>query len=320
MTYLRRETGRTGPLLVAPALALILTACAGPAGARTIEVGPDKQYKQPSEAIRAASDGDTVRIAAGEYFDCAFVTANNLTIEGTGPDASAVLTDKTCGGKGLLITTGNNITIRNLTLTRARVPDGNGAGIRAEGSGLTVERVRFINNEDGILGGAQGSTMTIRDSDFTRNGSCESGGCAHGVYTGQLALLRIERTKFADTRRGHHIKSMAVRTEIIGCDINDGATGTASYLIDLPRGGSLVVRDSKLTKGAKAENHTAAIMLGEDGVAQATREIVLENNVFHNEGSYKTAFIKNFSATDAQLRNNKISGSVIPLIGEGQVQ
>ena len=54
-------------------------------------------------------------------------------------------------GKALLITNGNNITIRNLTLQRARVPDQNGAGIRAQGNNLTIDHVRFLNNQDGIL-------------------------------------------------------------------------------------------------------------------------------------------------------------------------
>ena len=62
-----------------------------------------------------------------------------------------VFTDLTCGGKALLITNGNNITIRNMTLQRARVPDHNGAGIRAQGGDLTIENVHFNNNEDGIL-------------------------------------------------------------------------------------------------------------------------------------------------------------------------
>ena len=44
--------------------------------------------------------------------------------------AKVVITDKACQGKALFVTVGEGITVRNLTLTRARVPDGNGAGIR----------------------------------------------------------------------------------------------------------------------------------------------------------------------------------------------
>ena len=62
-----------------------------------------------------------------------------------------MLSDKSCGGKAIFITLGSDITIRNLTFARARVPDRNGAGIRAEGRNLTVEHSRFIDNENGIL-------------------------------------------------------------------------------------------------------------------------------------------------------------------------
>ena len=52
------------------------------------------------------------------------------------------------------------ITIRNLTLTRARVADFNGAGIRAEGGDLTIEHVRFIDDQDGILAAPSRSPAT----------------------------------------------------------------------------------------------------------------------------------------------------------------
>ncbi len=46
---------------------------------------------------------------------------------------------------------GSNVTVRDLTLSHASVPDQNGAGIRAEGTNLTVTRVHLIDNQDGIL-------------------------------------------------------------------------------------------------------------------------------------------------------------------------
>jgi hypothetical protein len=302
-------------------LLLLTLAFAAPAAARTLLVGPDQQYKLPSAAIRDARDGDTVRIAAGKYVDCAVVPANNLVIEGLGADASAVLTDKTCADKALLVTAGANITIRNLTLRGARVPDHNGAGIRAEGRDLTVEGVKFIDDEDGILAaGVPGSTITIRDSEFTRDGSCE-GSCAHGVYIGgPIALAHIEHSKFFETRRGHHIKSRALRTEVIGCDIRDGPAGTASYEIEAPNGGSLVVRDNIIEKGPQAENHTAMIMIGSEGVTQPTREITIEHNTVRNDGGFPTVFVYNMTTTRAVLKDNELSGIIEPLHGNGTVE
>ena len=70
------------------------------AQARNLEVGAGKEFKEPSGAIAAARDGDHVVIQPGEYFDCAFVRANKLTIEGVGGADKVLITDKACGGQG----------------------------------------------------------------------------------------------------------------------------------------------------------------------------------------------------------------------------
>jgi hypothetical protein len=311
---------RIGLLLFALLLAAPL-AFAIPGAARTLQVGPGQPYKLPSAAIREARDGDTVQIAAGRYVDCAVVRASNLVIEGLGADASAVLTGRACEGKGLLVTTGENITIRNLTLTGARVPEHNGAGIRSEGRNLTVERVKFIDDENGILAApVPDDTIIIRDSEFIRDGSCE-GSCAHGVYIGgPVALVHIEHSRFFATRHAHHIKSRALRTEVIGCDISDGPTGTASYEIEAPNGGSVVVRDNTFEKGPRAENHTAMIMIGSEDITLPTHEITIENNTARNDGSFSTAFVYNNTTVGAVLKGNKLTGAIEPLHGAGTVQ
>jgi hypothetical protein len=289
--------------------------------AATLEVGKGKTYAMPSAAAAVARDGDRITIASGSYSDCAVWKANNLTIEGAAA-TSTVITGTPCSGKALFITQGNAITIRGLTLTGAHVADFNGAGIRAEGGDLTVERVRFVHNEDGLLAGAlPGVTITIRDSEFVGNGTCAgSGGCAHGVYAGHLGLLRVERSRFFGTRAGHHIKSRALRTEIVGCDMEDGADGTSRFAVDVPNGGSVLLRDNHIQKGPKSENHTAAVMIGAEGVTQPTPEIVVEHNFLAVEGSYSAYLVDNRTATVAALRGNVLKGSALPLRGPGTVK
>ena len=303
------------------ALWTLMAALAVAAHAATLEVGAGKTYKLPSQAAAAAQDGDRVVIAAGEYFDCAIWRASNLVIEGAGPDRT-VITDKVCQGKALFITVGNNITIRNLTLTRARVPDWNGAGIRAEGGNLTIEHVNFVNNQDGLLAApTPDGKILISDSAFIRNGTCEGGGgCAHGIYVNALALLRIERTRFFETRQGHHIKSRALQTEVIDCDIADGANGTSSYTVDVPNGGGVLLRGNHIQKGPKSENHTAALMVGAEGVSQPTPAITVENNTFLVEGGYNSYLVFNMTATEAHLKGNVLQGNAKALRGDGTVE
>jgi hypothetical protein len=299
-------------------MTLMAVVLATGAQAGTLEVGATKAFKTPSAAAAVARDGDQITIQPGEYFDCAVWNANRLVVEGVGDAARIVVTDKACQGKALFVTVGDGITIRNLTLTRARVPDGNGAGIRAEGKGLVVDNVRFLNNQNGVLAGNRGGSIVIRNSLFDRNGFCDAA-CSHGIYAGELDLLQVENSRFIGTRQGHHIKSRALRTEIVGCNIQDGPEGTASYSIDIPNGGSLVARANIIEKGPKSENHSGAIVIGAEGVTHPTPEITIEDNTFGNDGPWETAFVNNVTATEAMLRGNKLTGRVKPLRGDGRV-
>jgi pectate lyase len=304
----------TRMMLLATAIGALATATAS---ARVLEAGADKEYKQPSEAIAAASSGDDVRIYPGKYFDCAIVKQNDLTIEGVGADV--ILTDKTCAGKALLVIDGNHVTVRNLTLQRARVADKNGAGIRAEGGDLTIENSRFINNQNGILSASNpAATYRITGSSFIGNGGCD-GSCSHGVYIGPAKLLHIDHTKFFDTHEAHHIKSRAARTEIVDCDIEDGPDGTSSYLIEAPNGGSLIVENNKMEKGKQSQNQANTIMIGSEGVNQPTDEITIRGNHFTNDQDRSTIFVHNLTATPAMLSGNVFTGQVQPLDGDGKV-
>ena len=306
--------------LARAATLLCVAASSFAAHARTLEVGAGRAFAMPSAAAAAAGPGDHIVIYPGQYFDCATLAASHLTVEGAGDAAAIVLTDKTCGGKALLIVDGDDITIRNLTLTRARVADGNGAGIRAEGGNLTVDGVRFVNNQDGILTNANPAmTLTVRHSQFIKNGVCLEA-CSHAIYAGKIASLVVQDSVFRDTRQGHDIKSRAARTEVTGCDIQDGQTGTASYLIEIPNGGAVIVRGNTLEKGPLAGNHTSAISIGAEGVDQATPEITVEHNHLTNDGNYRTALVNNMSATEATLRGNTLTGSVDALRGDGSSQ
>jgi hypothetical protein len=285
--------------------------------AAVLKVGANQAYKVPSAAAAVAKNGDQIEIDPGQYFDCAVWRADDLVIEGVGP--GVVITDKTCMGKALFVIEGNNTTVRHLTLTRARVPDMNGAGIRLDQGNLTVEDVKFINNQSGILGGVSGTTVIIRNSDFEQNGICAQA-CAHAIYVNEVNLLRVENSRFYRTIQGHSIKSRALRTEITGCDISDGPDGTSSYLIDVPNGGALVVNNNSFQKGPKSENHSTAIAIGEEGVTHPTQEILITNNRFMNDSGHETTFVWNVTATLAILKGNNFTASVIPLKGDGSAE
>jgi parallel beta helix pectate lyase-like protein len=315
----RRERGRRRreqlPIL---AMLPVIFCLAHAAIARRFEVGPDRALTAPSLAAARAGDGDTIAIDPGQYHDCAVWSANQLTITGIG--AGAVITGESCEGKALFVIKGANTLVRNLIFTGARVADGNGAGIRAEGRNLFVESCRFIDNQDAILtANSLQSTIAISDSTFSGNGK-DARPWGHGVYVGHIALLRIVHSRFFENGIGHQVKSRALRTELIADDIEDGRRGTSSFLVDIPNGGALLMRDNVLEKGPHSSNARAAIVIGEEGALQPTPELAFVSNRFMNDQSRTTVFVRNLTEIPADLRGNALDGPVDPLLGPGTVR
>lgn len=266
------------------------------ATARTLTVGPGQAYATPSLAARAAEDGDTVLIEPGEYFDCAVWNRHRMTIAGNGP--GVVITDTTCQGKALFIVRGTDVTIRDLTLTRARVADGNGAGIRLEGEGLILERVRFVNNQVGLLSGFVGpGAIRILDCTFERGGR----GGDHplfAVWVWGAALLRIENSTFAGVMGGQ-ISSGTRRTELIGNRIGTG-TGEAPAVAVLATNTDLLIEDNVLSIGPNAPRLAAAVLVMGEG------SVTLRRNRLVNDTRQPAAMLLHWTGTTPVAADNTV--------------
>lgn len=280
-----------------------------------LTVGPGMAYALPSQAAQFAKPGNVIRIAEGRYADCVRWNADDLVIEATG--SGATISGPVCDNKGLFVTRGRNITVRNITFVGARATTHNGSGIRADGPILTVENSRFIDNDDGILAGDNPeSTIIVKNSTFRGNGNCIAL-CAHGIYANHIARLRVENSRFEEQHVGHHIKSRAARTEILNNRVQDGPGGSASYLVDLPNGGSAIISGNSFEKGPHSENRKAAIAIGAEGPKPENPpgEIAITDNDFTNDTGITTAFVMNFTGDPVSLAGNRIRGSVTLLRG-----
>jgi hypothetical protein len=267
------------------------------ANADTLTVGPDRQFPSPSEAAHAAHDGDTVRIEPGAYYDCAIWSQNHLTISGTGP--GVVITDTTCQGKALFIVAGNDVTITDLTLARARVPDRNGAGIRLEGQGLTLERVRFLNDEVGLLAGAGGaSTINISDCDF-EDGGVGGQRPTFAVLVGEIKLLRIAHSTFNGVKGGQ-ISTGAALTELLGNRINTGA-GEAPAVAVMVAGGGMIAEDNLFSIGPNVPRPATAVL------AMGTGPLRMQHNRMENETGQTLTLLLDWTGTDPVVLDNEVS-------------
>jgi hypothetical protein len=290
----------------------------GQAGAAILTVGKGQMYKNPKAAAAAAHRGDTIEIFPGTYGGAVWYNSD-ITIMGMG--SGATITGKVLMGKGLFDIEGNNVTVKNLTFAGAKVGDGNGSGIRADGTNLTILNSHFNSNQDGILAGDNAaSTITVMNSTFNHNGACV-GACAHALYVGRIAKLDVENSTFTDTQRGHSIKSRALNTMVINNRISDGANGTSSYLIDVARGGAVTITGNTLEKGPKSSNATYAITIGEEGPYAAQGPMLIANNTYRNDRMAKGVFVRNTTGFGGLvLSNNTLTGNkTILLQGAGAV-
>lgn len=246
------------------------------------------------------------------------VTVNkDVILSGTGGKAVFTYKSGIANKKAYLVTQGN-VTIRNVVFQNAQVPDKNGAGIRYEGGNLTVESSTFQDNQEGILGGAYSNgSITVNGSSFLRNGAGD--GYSHGIYAGAIPSLTVTNSTFQGTKVGHHIKSRATNTVVTNCAIDDGASGTASYDIDLPNGGNATISGNTINKGSLAQNPTL-ISYGEEGGSTATGVFIVQNNTLSNALAKTTIGIKNVSATTVKVIGNTFNNVSVPVQGNYTAQ
>lgn len=272
---------------------------------RTWRVGPDRALTLPSQAAAVARDGDTVLIDPGTYSgDVATWTQDDLTLAGDGGRAHLRADGNAAQGKAIWVIQGDNTTVDRVELSGATVPDRNGAGIRLEGTGLTVQRSWFHDNENGILTGADPeSNVFVLRSRFFRNGAGD--GYSHNLYVGAVESLTVAGCWLSEADTGHELKSRARSNTIVANRISDGSAGS-SYSIDLPNGGRALVGGNVVVQGRRSENSTL-VSYGAEGLSGSSGYLWVVNNTFVNRRASGT-FVSLADGSRAHLRNNLLVG------------
>ncbi len=257
----------------------------------TLTVGAGQEFSTLAAAINASQNGDVIQVQAGTYTNDFATITTNITIEGVGGMVNLVATVPPPNGKAILTTDGN-ITIDNVSFSGAAVPDGNGAGIRYETGNLTINNCYFFNNQEGLLGGSDTSgSITINNSEFANNGAGD--GFTHNLYVGEIATLTVNNSLFTSAVVGHEIKSRALNTIVENSRIIDGATGTASYSIDAPNGGNVVLTNDVIEKGPNSQN-SAIISIGEETSSPyANTSLKISNTTVVNDLGSNAVLIQN---------------------------
>jgi hypothetical protein len=292
--------------VVCVTIALAFGVASEAAHGRVFEVGPGQAYERPSEVAKIAKDGDVVEIAAGPYHgDVAVWRQNHLTLRGVGTDRAHLLADgKSAEAKAIWVIKGRDATVEHIEFSGAAVPDGNGAGIRAEGPGLSIRDCYFHDNEDGVLGGA--GDVLIERSEFAYNGS--GNGRTHNLYISDRVRRFTLRYSYSHGARvGHNVKSRARENRIVYNRLMDENDGRSSYTVDLPDGGLAFLIGNLIQQGPRAENLTI-VSYGAEDLAYKRNEIFLVNNTIVNDASHGSFVHVAEGAQRAVIINNLFVG------------
>ena len=310
-------TPTTTPPVPTPVPVPVPTPTTTPVTGNVLTVGVGKQYAKPSQANVVARDGDTVLIDAGTYTDdFAAWYQNNLTLKGVGGKAHMRRSNTGVipNGKAIWTIGGNNVTVDGIEFSNAKVPDLNGAGIRAEGGDLTILNSYFHDNENGILSAHNPeSDIVIKNSEFDRNGVGGSGGI-HNIYIGGIASFTLEDSYIhAAVDQGQMVKSRAKKNFILYNRIT-GEQSNESYEIDLSNGGESYIIGNIIQKSPNAANRSAMISYAAEGATNPSQILYVINNTFVNDtGVNTTQFVRASGAPTGKVTNNLFVGTGNPV-------
>lgn len=281
----------------------------------SLRVGPTRALRVPSEAVGVAQDGAMIRIDAGTYRgDVAVWTQDGLRLTAAGGPVVLLAEGQSAQGKAIWVVQGDDTTVEGITFEGCQVNDGNGAGIRLEGGNFTARDCRFMRNQMGFLCGNLGATdLLFEGCEFGFSQSDEA--LAHGVYVNRVRTLEMRHCFVHDASRGHCIKSRAERTRILWCRVGDFATGSSSYVIDLPDGGLAHLVGNVIHKGVSSQNEVAISFGEEHGGVHPIDELHAAHNTVVIDRS-TGAFVR-ASRGRAELTNNIFCGPGPTLIGAG---
>ncbi len=258
----------------------------------TWRVGPTQALTRIADALQRAADGDTIAVLPGVYSgDVAVITQRRLHIVGLGGPVLLQADGQHAEGKAIWVVRDGDITVENISFRGARVPSGNGAGIRFERGHLRLRRCSFQDNQMGLLTSNHGdAVLDIADCQFA-DAPDNPGSLPHLLYVGRIATLRLTDSLFRQGRVGHLLKCRAREALIRGNRFDDGHTGRASYEIDLPNGGLALVEDNTLVQSPLTEN-PVMLSYGAEGQPWPDCQLLLRHNTFINHRLQGGSFVR----------------------------
>lgn len=204
--------------------------------------------------------------------------------------------------------TSSAITMENIDVMEAPGGSAGEAGIYVGGAqNLTLRNVRVsgfsqsLNN--GIFAAANNSgTLTLDQVELDHNGGNNPNGLAHNAYIDASLVdpnfaLVMTHSWTHDATLGHLFKTRAVTNSFTanyfqGGLPQAGASTAESYLLDVPNGGVLTLRDNVFVKNASGSStNGVSVTFAVEGVPDSRAlSIDIENNIFVTYAEYYNGY------------------------------
>jgi hypothetical protein len=263
----------------------------------------EREVADLTTALNQLKAGDLLQIGSGTYQQALTIDVDDVTIEGLG---KVVFENATANEKAMFYIKGNRVAIKNLECSGIKVADGNGACVRFEGQGLTLDHVYFHHSQTGLLEtSAKGGSIIVQNSRFEQLGHA---GQAHGIYLNTANLLFDRSLMIAAKDAGHGIKNRGAST-IISKSILATLGSDDSRLVDISNGGQLQISDSILQEGAYSQNFQL-LGFGLEGLKYQDNSVKLTRNLIISDRTEPSHLLK--------VANNTVSVSATEnlLIGD----
>lgn len=272
------------------ALVLLLAA---PAFADTLDVGPDRRFATPADALAAAKPGDVIQIhprADGKPWEGvalrvtiprltikALPATHQVTLSGAGFDYSgqgavprAIIQFDPEASDGL---------VENLELRDARNQTHNAAGVRInQANRVSIRGCRIAGNDMGIMSNGAlkdktGADQLIEGCTITANGSDKDPGFNHNLYLGGTSVT-VRACEVSGSTTGHNLKSRAHFTLIEYNHIHDAANLEIDLVdekgnTDAPQSDAIILGNF-IDKAKDCKGNRGVIHFGKDGKADRT--------------------------------------------------
>jgi len=192
-----------------------------------VEAGPDAQKRAQTALIKARS-GEVVELGEGrfEFTSTLSLDVSGVTIRGQGPDKT-ILSFKNqgqgTGGEGILITSKENVEIRDLA-----VEDAKGDAIKARGT----KRIFFRKLRTEWTGGPKETNggygiYPVLCSDILIEDCVARGASDSGIYVGQSENIIVRRNRAEQNVAGIEIEN-SVKADVYE---NDATNNTGGILV-----------------------------------------------------------------------------------------